>query len=84
MLTYLRAFWAINPVRVTALGVALVVAVAARAGVVLPAAGVEEILALVVPILIGGEVARSQVSPAIGEIGTPNDELLNLDQAPAP
>lgn len=76
MRNYLRALWQGNPVRVASVITAAVVAIAAKYGLILDEASVGETVALVVPILLGGEVARSQVQPYQGEIGTPSDELL--------
>jgi hypothetical protein len=84
MLAYIRAIWTTNPVRCASVLAAAVVSLAAAFDVVLDEASVLELVALVVPLLLGGEVVRSQVSPAHGEIGSPSDELLPLDQAPAP
>jgi hypothetical protein len=82
MLTYLRALWATNPVRVTSVLTALVVFAAAKAGLVLDEQNVGESLIAVVPILLGGEVARSKVSPFVGEVGPASDDLLS-DEAKA-
>ncbi len=76
MLDYLRAIWRTNPVRVTSFATAALVAIAAKAGVVLDEASVTEAVALVVPIILGGEVARSKVQPYAGEVGQPSDALL--------
>ena len=81
---YLRALWKGNPVRCASVAASVVVFGAAKAGVVLDEASVGEALLTVVPILLGGEVARAHVSPAVGEVGVPSDELLPLEQAPAP
>jgi hypothetical protein len=84
MLGYLRALWKGNPVRVASIAASGVVFAAAKAGVVLDEASVGEALLTVVPILLGGEVARAQVSPHVGDVGQPSDELLDLSKAPAP
>lgn len=84
MLDRLRALWANNPVRVTAILASIVVFVAAKLGVVVDEQNVGEALAIALPIVLGGEVARSQVTPYVGEIGPPSDELLDLEQAPRP
>lgn len=76
MLDRIRALWATEPVRVTTSTVAVVVFVAAKFNVVVDEAGLLEALALVVPILLGGEAARRKVQPYQGEVGTPSDELL--------
>lgn len=80
----IRALWANNPVRVITILASIVVFAAAKLGVVVDEQNVGEALALVLPILLGGEVARSQVTPYQGEVGTPSDELLPLERAPAP
>lgn len=63
MLDRLKALWADEPVRVTTLLVAVVVAVAAKAGVVIDPQNAGETLTLVLPILLGGEIARKSVTP---------------------
>ncbi len=83
MLTYARAIWLNNPVRVASLIVAAVVALAAKFGVVLDEASVAEVVALVVPIVLGGEIARQKVSPYLGEISEPSDASV-LAAKPAP
>lgn len=75
-MSMLRAVWETNPVRVTAIIASIVVFAATQLHVVLGEASVVESLGLVLPILLGGEAARSKVSPHPGEIGPDNDELL--------
>lgn len=84
MLDRLRAAWANNPVRVTAITASVVVFGLAKAGIVIDEQNVGEALAIVLPILLGGELARSQVTPYQGPVGPPSDELLDLSKAPAP
>lgn len=85
MLDYLRALWTTNPVRVISTTTTLILACAAALGVALDEATVSATLAAVIPVVLGaGELARAQVTPWQGEVGPPNDELLPLEQAPAP
>ena len=67
---YLKKLWAGvlkawhgNPVRITTGLAAIVVFIAAKAGYVLDQQDVLDSLVIVLPILLGGEVARSQVKP---------------------
>ena len=60
----LLRIWKKEPVRVVTVAVGAVVFVCAKCGVILPQADVVEGLALLVPILTGGEIARSKVTPA--------------------
>lgn len=83
MLDYLRAIWRNNPVRVASIAAAGVVALASQFGVVLDEASVTETLALVVPILLSGQIARSQVTPWTGEPGPNSDDLLPPMPEPA-
>jgi hypothetical protein len=83
MLTYARAIWLNNPVRVVSIIVAAVVALAAKFGVILDEASVAEVVALVVPIVLGGEVARQKVTPWTGPVGEPSDASV-LAAKPAP
>lgn len=76
--------WANNPVRVVSIATAGIIALAAERGLILDRADVSELVAIVGTILLGGQVARGQVQPYQGEVGTPSDELLPLDQAPTP
>lgn len=55
--------WHSNPVRITVGIAALVVFIAAKAGYVLDQQDVLNSLVIVLPIILGGEVARSQVKP---------------------
>lgn len=76
MLDRLRALWATEPTRVTTLLVAIVVFAAAKLGLVIDTQNVGEALALLLPILLGGELVRAQVTPNPGPIGPPSDALL--------
>lgn len=76
MLTTLRAVWATEPVRVLTVLSAVVVFIAAKAGVIIDEQNAGEALALILPILLGGEAARRRVSPAPGDIGPASDALL--------
>ena len=64
MLTNLKALWHTEPTRVITLLTALVVFAAAKFGVLVDDHDVATALALVVPVVLGGETIRSQVSPA--------------------
>lgn len=75
-MTVLRALWATEPARVITVLVAVVVFVAAKAGVVINEQDVGEALAIVLPVLLGGEAIRSKVSPAVPVIGDDSDALL--------
>jgi hypothetical protein len=73
----IKALWATNPVRVVSLGSSALVAAAALVGVAVDEAQVSAVLAVVLPLILGGgELARAQVSPAVGEVGPDNDDLL--------
>lgn len=72
MLDRLKALWATNPVRVTAITASLIVFIAAKAGVVIDQPDVLEALALALPVLLGGEVARSQVSRGLWRVRSEN------------
>ncbi len=76
MLQNLRAIYVTNPVRVITFAVALVIFLAAKLGVVVDEQNVGEALLLILPVLLGGEAARQQVSPAAGEVGPDSDSLL--------
>lgn len=77
MLNRLRALWTTEPTRVIALAVAVIVFVAAKLGLVVDEQNVGEALALVLPVLLGGELTRSKVSPAPpANIGPASDDLL--------
>lgn len=58
-----RGLYAREPVRVAAAVVSAVVFVAAKAGLVLDAQTTAVAAAIVLPILLGGEVARKKVTP---------------------
>lgn len=81
MLDYIRALWQGNPVRCAAIAAAAIVSIAAKAGVILDEASVLELVTAAGTIILGGELARSQVSPARGDVGTPSDELLKAELA---
>ncbi len=76
MLNYLRVIYVTNPVRVITFAVALVIFLAAKLGLVVDEQNVGEALLLILPVLLGGEAARQQVSPAVGEVGPDSDSLL--------
>lgn len=59
----LRAAWANEPVRIVTLLVAVIVFAAAKVGIVLDQEDVGSALLLIIPILLGGEAARSKVRP---------------------
>ncbi len=82
MLDYIRALWVANPVRSAAILTAAIVAAAKAAGLALDEASVGEVVAVVGLIIGGGEAARSQVSPYVGEVGPPSDDLLPPVPAP--
>lgn len=63
MLKYLQALWHREPARVTAASAAVVVFIAAKAGVVISEQDVLPALAVVLPILMGGEAVRGNVIP---------------------
>lgn len=79
MLANLKAAWTTEPVRLTALLVAAVVFAAAQLDIVLDPLDVGEAIAVLLPILLGGELARAKVSPAHGPIGPDSDRLLPDD-----
>jgi len=76
MLNRIKALWVTEPVALTTALVAVVVFVAAKLGILVDEQNVGEALGLVLPILLGGAAARTQVSPAPAPVGTPNDDLL--------
>ncbi len=76
MLQNLRALYVTEPVRSVAMLVAVVVFAAAKLGVVVDEQNVGEALLLILPVLLGGEAARQQVSPAVGDVGPDSDSLL--------
>lgn len=73
----LTVLWATEPVRVLTFAVAVVVFLAAKVGIVLDPQEVQDALVIVIPILLGGELARRQVSPAAGDVGPHSDALLD-------
>jgi hypothetical protein len=76
LLDTIRAVWATNPVRVTAVVVYVVTLAAAKVGLSLDTDDVAIAAAVLLPVLLGGEVTRANVSPYQGEIGPANDDLL--------
>lgn len=81
MLDRLRSLYRREPARLIALLVAVLIFVANRVGLVLDEAGLGEAIGLALFVLLGGEVTRSQVSPAPPEVGPDSDALLR-DRAP--
>ncbi len=67
MLQRLRVLWATEPVRVQAGVVAFVLFLAAKAGVFVDPQSLGVAVALILPVVLGGEVVRQQVSPAAKE-----------------
>ncbi len=65
MLDLIRALWQANPVRITAVIAAAVIGAAAKLGIVVDEQSVTGVIALIVPVLLGGEVARAKVTPAV-------------------
>lgn len=63
ILDRLRQKWRTEPVRVTGYTAALIVFVAAKYGIVVDAQGLAESLAFILPIILGTEKARGQVTP---------------------
>lgn len=59
-----KAVYKREPARVLSVITAVVVFVCAKTGVVVPAQSIGDALAFALPILLGGEAIRSQVSPA--------------------
>jgi len=64
ILARLRTAWATEPAAIVALLVSVIVFVCARAGWVVDKQSVSDALFFILPILLGGAVTRSQVSPA--------------------
>jgi hypothetical protein len=64
-LALVKSLWAKEPTRVVSVVAAAVVFVAAKVGVIVPVESVANAIAFAVPLLIGGELIRTQVSPAI-------------------
>lgn len=65
MLQNLRNVYAAEPSRVIALTVAVLVFTLAKLGVLVDEQNVGEALALVLPILLGGELTRAKVTPDV-------------------
>ncbi len=82
---YIRALWHGNPVRTAAVITAIIIGLTSKFGIVLDEASVTEAVMTMATIILGGEVARTQVTPYVGEIGLPSDATLPpVHQAPAP
>jgi hypothetical protein len=62
---YVLGIWKKEPTRVVAVVVAAVVFAAAKAGIVVSAVSVEHAVAYIIPILVGGELTRAHVTPAV-------------------
>lgn len=60
----LKAVWESEPARIIALAVAGIVAGASALHIVLSASDVAGVVEYALPVLIGGELIRTQVSPA--------------------
>ena len=58
-----RAVWKKEPARVTSTVVAIAIFAAAKGGVVIPQATLVEAVAGILPIIFGGEIIRSKVTP---------------------
>lgn len=65
---YVKDLYAREPARVNAAAVAAVIAVAAASGVALDNASVAGVVAVVLSVLLGGEVTRSKVEPTDPEV----------------
>lgn len=77
MLDRFRALLVTEPARVIALLTAVIVFASAKFGLMIDAQSVRESLLLILPVLMGGEVIRSQVSPAPpANVGPASDDLL--------
>jgi hypothetical protein len=61
-----QAAWKREPVRVTSIAVSIVVFACAKAGVVIPEVDIVKDVALTLPILLGGQLARAKVTPNTG------------------
>lgn len=72
----LKALWVTEPARLIAALAALAVFVAAKAGVVVSEQDVGAALLIILPILLGGEAARTKVSPAPPPVDEDSDALL--------
>ncbi len=64
VLAKVRELWAREPTRVISVTTAVVVFVCAKLGVVVPAESVASAVDFAVPVLLGGEIIRNQISPA--------------------
>lgn len=58
-----KAAWKKEPARIVSGLAAVVVFAAAKFSIVVPEAGIAQALGLVVPILLGGQLVRSKVTP---------------------
>lgn len=63
VLSRLERLWITEPVRVQAAVVAVVLFVCAKVGVLVDAQSVGVAVAVILPVILGGEYARQQVSP---------------------
>ncbi len=63
MIAFLKKLWATEPTLVISALVAAVVFVCAKLGIVVNAVGIEQAIAYIIPILVGGVAVRSKVSP---------------------
>lgn len=70
-LSLVRKVWTKEPARVVSIAAAAVVFVAAKLGIAVPTQTVADALAYAIPILLGGELIRSQVSPVASPPSTP-------------
>lgn len=80
-MSFIQDLWTREPARVIAVLVAVVVFALAKAGVVVDEQNVGEALALILPVLLGGEAIRSQVAPA--EPDFTSDDLAGAVRASA-
>lgn len=71
-LAFAQKLWAKEPARVVSVTVAGVVFVCAKAGIIVPVESVGAAVAFALPLLLGGELIRSQVSPAATSIPIPS------------
>lgn len=62
-LALVRRLWAKEPARVVSGVAAVAVFVCAKIGVVVPAESITSAVAFALPLLLGGELIRSQVTP---------------------
>lgn len=63
-LSTLRNAWDHEPAHVVSVGVSIIVFVCAKVGIIVPQQSVGAALALILPVLLGGALIRSQVTPA--------------------